>query len=99
MSEQGITPNWLDQQIQRASYCSTASITGDYFGALMTMAMRVNGYDSSGLPQLWAEFQYDDDVKLTGSELRALLMLAKQARGMRPQLRVVKSSNLINELL
>ncbi|HZJ38992.1 MAG TPA: hypothetical protein VFD18_07450, partial [Chthoniobacterales bacterium] len=94
MSVLHITPHWLDQQIQRASYCSTASIPGDYFRALMCMAMRVKGYDASGLPQLWEKFQYDEEVKLMGSELRALLMLAKRARKTRPQLRVVSSDRL-----
>ena len=35
----------------------------------MKMAMRVTIYDLSGLPQLWEEFQYDEEVKLLGSEL------------------------------
>ena len=91
MSTLNITPQWLEQQIQRAAYCSNATIPGDHFRALMDMAARVKGYEVSGLRDLREKYQYEDEIKLTGNELRVLLMLAKQARRLRPQLRVVPS--------
>ena len=92
MSTLNITPQWLEQQIQRAAYCSTATISGDHFRALMDMARRVKGYEVSGLRDLREKYQYEDEIKLTGNELRVLLMLAKQARRLRPQLRIVASN-------
>src|SRR5689334_7587619 len=84
-----ITGEWLEEQIQRANYCSTASLPGDYFRALMSMAMRVKEYHACGMQELWDSFQYEREVRLTGNELRILLSLAKQARKMRPNLRIV----------
>ena len=87
-----ITVNWLEEQIQRAKSCSTASLQGDCFQALMGMAMRVKEFHSCGMSDLWDTFQYEDEVRLTGNELRILLGLAKRARKMRPILRVVASN-------
>ena len=98
MAGLNITSDWLEEQLQRAISCSTASLSSDYFRALMCMAMRVKEYHTCGMSYLWDNFQYEDEVKLTGSELRILLSLAKLARKMRPNLRVV-ASNRRDELI
>ena len=89
-----LTPEWLEEHIERAKYCSNATIPGDHFRALVGLAMRAQEYDASGLDQLRKEFQARDEVKLTGSEFRALLTMAKRSkkRQLKPRLRVVRLS-------
>jgi hypothetical protein len=84
-----ITAQWLDDHIARATYCSTATIPRAHFDALMDMAMRLRGYETLGLRALRERLRGEDEVTLTGNELRGLLMLAKHARRLRPQLRGV----------
>jgi hypothetical protein len=94
MPELRISNEWLDEHIARAACCSDGTINGDQFRALMILAMRAPGFDDSGLSRLLEDFQGQDEVRLTGNELRMLLMLAKQVKHMdsRPRLHVVYGS-------
>jgi hypothetical protein len=84
-----ITTQWLDDQIAYAVRCSIATIPREHFHALMSMAKRVRGYEESGLRTLQERFQDENEVMLTGRELKVLLEMAKQASRLRPLLRVV----------
>lgn len=90
MNSLNITAQWLDDHIARAAYCSTATIPREHFDALMEMAMRLRGYETLGLRILRERLADEPEVTLTGNELRGLLMLAKQARRLRPQLKVIQ---------
>ena len=92
MNSLNITAQWLDDRLARAAYCSTATIPREHFDTLMDMAMRLRGYETLGLRILRVRLQDEHEVTLTGNELRGLLLLAKQATRLRPQLRVVPMS-------
>ena len=89
MNSLNITAQWLDDHIAGAANCSTATIPREQFDALMDIALRLRGYETLGLRILQERVRGDEEVTLTGNELRGLLMLAEQARRLRPQLRVV----------
>jgi hypothetical protein len=93
-AEVRISNQWLDEHIARAACCSDGTIHGDHFRALMILAMRAPEFDASGLGRLLEEFQGQEEVHLTGDELRMLLMLAKQVKqkDSRPRLHVVYGS-------
>src|SRR4051812_23299003 len=91
MPELRISNQWLDERIARAVCCSQGTIDGNHFRALMILAMRAPEFNDSGLGRLLEEFQGQEEVQLTGDELRMLLMLAKQVKqkDSRPRLHVV----------
>jgi len=90
MNSLNITAQWLDDHIAGAANCSTATIPREQFDALMDMALRLRGYETLGLRILRERLPDEPEVTLTGNEMRGLLMLAKQARRLRPQLKVIQ---------
>ena len=94
LPELRISNEWLDEHIARAACCTDGTINADRFRALMILAMRAPDFDDSGLGRLLEVFRGQDEIQLTGDELRTLLMLAKQVKqkDSRPRLHVVYGS-------
>ena len=83
----------LETQLRRASYCARAAIPGEQFRAILSYAMRVKNYDISGLRH-FGKVADDEQVELSGTEIKLLLCLAIEAkrRGLPPRLRIVRSN-------
>ena len=78
-SKLDVSIEWLEERLARAAYCAEMTIQGHHFRAIMDLAMRSKGFDVSGLSCL-RELYDRDAVNISGTELRLLLMLARQAK-------------------
>ena len=74
-----ITPEWLDDRLAEANYCDTAEVGGAELRAIMDLAARSKGYYAAGLDRL-RDVCNEKEVRLSGTDIRLLLMLARQAK-------------------
>jgi hypothetical protein len=88
-----ITCEFLQKSIERAAYCTTATLPGDAFREILKLATRQKAFAVLGLDHLLQK-RHLYEVKLSGQELRSLLFLAIKAhpRDRRHKLRVAVSS-------
>ena len=95
MDKPNVDLSVLATQLRRVSYCARATISGEHFRAILNLAMRVKAFDFSGLRRL-ENVVDDEEVELSGKEIKLLLMLAIEAkrRHLRPRLRVVPTKHL-----
>ena len=89
-----ITCEFLQKSIERAAYCTTATLPGDAFRAILKLATRQNAFAVLGLDHLLQK-RHLHEVNLSGHELRCLLFLAIKAHPgeRRHKLRVAVSSS------
>ena len=89
-----ITLEWMEDRLAVAAYCAGATVAGDQLRAILHYAARSHGYSVAGLDRLWVECSRRD-IQLSGTQLRLLLMLARQTlkRHRRTRLRVVRPSD------
>jgi hypothetical protein len=89
-----ITIQWVEQRLAVAAYCTGALIAGDQLRAILHYAAQSHGYSVAGLDRLWLDCNRRE-IELTGTQLRLLLMLARQTlkRHQRTRLRIVKPSD------
>ena len=83
-----LTVEKLVTQLGCAMYCTRLTIPGRQFRALFDLAKRVQAFENSYLGHLDTALDRKE-VRLTGREIRMLLMLALQAKheGLPPRLR------------
>jgi len=74
-----ITVEFLETQIRRAAYCERVTLPGAHFRAIFDLARRVEAFDRSNLSHL-ANATDRAEVRLTGREIRAILILAFEAK-------------------
>jgi hypothetical protein len=86
-----LTLEFLQEQIDRAAYCASATVPGDQFSKILNLAMRNKAFPISGLARLMDK-RHQDTVELSGEHLRLLLMLAINAHPhkRRPKSRISK---------
>jgi len=87
-----ITCEFLQKSIERAAYCTTATLPGDAFREILKLATRQKAFAVLGLDHLLQK-RHLYEVKLSGQELRSLLFLAIKAhpRERRHKLRLPSS--------
>ena len=74
----GITCECLQKHIERAAYCTSATLSGDEFREILKLATRRKTFAVLGLGHL-LQMRDQHEVKLLGHELRSLLVLASKA--------------------
>ena len=74
----GITCECLQKHIERAAYCTSATLSGDEFREILKLATRRKTFAVLGLHHL-LQMRDRDEVTLLGHELRSLLVLASKA--------------------
>jgi hypothetical protein len=74
----GITCEFLQKHMERAARCTGATLSGDEFRAILSLATRRKTFGALGLGHL-LQMQDQGEVKLLGHELRSLLVLASKA--------------------
>ena len=74
----GITCECLQKHIERAAYCTSATLTGDDFREILKLARRRKAFAVLQLHHL-LQMRDQDEVTLLGHELRSLLVLASKA--------------------
>ena len=74
----GITCEFLQKKIERAAYCTSATLSGDEFREILKLATRRKTFRALGLNHL-LQMRDQHEVKLLGHELRSLLVLASKA--------------------
>jgi hypothetical protein len=74
----GITCEFLQKHIERAAYCTSATLSGDEFREILKLATRRKTFAVLGLGHL-LQMRDQHEVKLLGHELRSLLVLASKA--------------------
>jgi len=86
----GITCECLQKHIERAAYCTSATLSGDEFREILKLATRRRTFRALGLNHL-LQMRHQHEVTLLGHELRSLLVLASKAhpRERRRKFRVV----------
>ena len=89
-----ITCEFLQKRMERAAYCTSATIPGEEFREILNLATRRKAFAVLGLNHL-LQMRDQHEVKLLGHELRSLLMLATKAhpRERRRKLRVPVASS------
>jgi hypothetical protein len=89
-----ITCEFLQKSIERAAYCTTATLPGDAFREILKLAIRQKAFAVLRLDHLLQK-RHLHEVTLSGHELRSLLFLAIKAhpRERRHKLRVAVSSS------
>ena len=78
MIPSGITCEFLQKHIERAAYCTSATLSGDEFREILKLATRRKAFAVLGLDHL-LNMRDQHEVKLLGHELRSLLVLASKA--------------------
>ena len=73
-----LTVEALRSEIDRAVRCESVTVPAEDFRAIHDMAIRVKAYDNMKLGHLEA-LVTNNEIRLTGRELRILLMLAFEA--------------------
>ena len=73
-----VTCEFLQKRIESAVYCDRAVIPGDEFRSVLKLAMRNKLFARCKLDHL-EELRDQHKAKLTGHDLRVLLMLASKA--------------------
>ena len=73
-----ITCEFLQKHIERAAYCTSATLSGDDFREILKLATRRKTFAVLGLHHL-LQMRDRDEVTLLGHELRSLLVLASKA--------------------
>jgi hypothetical protein len=68
----------LAKHIERAAYCTAATLSGDDFREILKLATRRKTFAVFGLAHL-LQMRDRHEVKLLGHELRSLLLLASKA--------------------
>ena len=86
-----ITCEFLQKHIERAAYCTSATLSGDDFREIVKLATRRKTFAVLGLDHL-LQMRDRHEVKLLGHELRSLLVLASKAhpRQRRRKIRIAK---------
>jgi len=86
-----ITCEFLQKHMERAAYCTSATLPGDEFREILKLATRRKTFAVLGLHHL-LQMRDRDEVTLLGHELRSLLVLASKAhpRQRRRKIRVAK---------
>ena len=74
----GITCEFLQKHIERAAYCTSATLSGDEFREILKLATRRKTFAVLGLGHL-LQMRDQHEVKLLGHELRSLLVMASKA--------------------
>ena len=89
-----ITCEFLQKHMERAAYCTSATLPGDEFREILKLATRRKTFAVLGLHHL-LQMRDQDEVTLLGHELRSLLVLASKAhpRERRRTFRVVVPSS------
>ena len=73
-----ITCEFLQKHMERAAYCTSATLSGDDFREILKLATRRKTFAVLGLHHL-LQMRDRDEVTLLGLELRSLLVLASKA--------------------
>ena len=73
-----ITCEFLQKHIERAAYCTSATLSGDEFRQILKLATHRKTFAALGLDHL-LQMRDQHEVKLLGHELRSLLVLASKA--------------------
>ena len=73
-----ITCEFLQKHMERAAYCTSATLPGDEFREILKLATRRKTFAVLGLHHL-LQMRDRDEVTLLGHELRSLLVLASKA--------------------
>ena len=86
-----ITCEFFQKHMERAAYCTSATLTGDDFREILKLARRRKAFAALQLHHL-LQMRDQDEVTLLGHELRSLLVLASKAhpRQRRRKIRVAK---------
>lgn len=89
-----ITLRWVEDRLAVAAYCAGATVSADQLRAILHYAAQSHGYSVAGLDRLWLDC-HGHETELTGTQLRLLLMLARQTikRQQRTRLRVVRPTD------
>ena len=88
-----ITCECLQKHIERAAYCTSATLSGDEFREILKLATRRKTFAVLGLNHL-LQMRDQSEVQLLGHELRSLLVLASKAhpRERRRKFRITPSA-------
>ena len=73
-----ITCEFLQKHMERAAYCTSATLPGDEFREILKLATRRKTFRVLGLNHL-LQMRDQHEVTLLGHELRSLLVLASKA--------------------
>ena len=95
-----ITCEFLQKHMERAAYCTSATLSGDDFREILKLATRRKTFAVLGLHHL-LQMRDRDEVTLLGHELRSLLVLASKAhpRQRRRKIRVAKRGVLFGRVV